>query len=64
MQKMFSDCISLNSLDITTFNTLNCKDFTDMFENDKLDLYIDSTKCQNLMDEIFSNTDINLHDNS
>ena len=49
MQKMFSSCISLSSLDITTFNTQNCNDFTEMFENDNLDLYVDSSICPNLI---------------
>ena len=49
MQKMFSSCISLTSLNITTFNTQNCIDFTEMFENDNLDLYVDSSICPNLI---------------
>ena len=41
MKKMFSSCTSLTSLNISTFNTTNCKDFSNIFENDsKLQLLL------------------------
>ena len=61
MPKMFSSCISLSSLNITTFNTQNCKDFHEMFENDNLDLYVDSSICQNLLNEEIPQTVV-IHD--
>ena len=61
MPYMFASCTKLNSLDISTFNTANCKDFTDMFENDEgLDLYFNFNKCPNLKEKI--PTYVNIHD--
>ena len=54
MKKMFSSCTSLTSLNISTFNTTNCQDFSNIFEKDnrlKL-LYITYNKCQNLYKKI------------
>ena len=53
MGSMFESCIKLSSLDISTFNTSGCKNFTNMFENDEgLNLYIDSKISSNLMQQI------------
>ena len=54
MKKMFSSCTSLTSLNISTFNTTNCQDFSNIFENDsKLQLLlITYKKCKNLYKEI------------
>ena len=53
MQNMFSSCLKLTSLNITTFNTSSCKNFDNIFLNDEnLNLYIDSKMCQNLMEKI------------
>ena len=61
MRNMFGSCMMLSSLDISTFNTKNVKNFTDMFLNDDgLDLYVDFSKCSNLK-EILP-VYINVHD--
>ena len=53
MNYMFGSCTKLNSLDISTFNTTNCKSFTNMFENDKnLNLYINFDITNNLRETI------------
>ena len=53
MQYMFGSCYELTSLDISSFNSNNCKNFTNMFKNDKnLELYINSTLCKNLIDTV------------
>ena len=53
MSYMFSFCNNLISLNISMFNTKNCKDFSDIFENvTNMDIYIDSINCKNLFDEI------------
>ena len=50
MEKMFANCISLKSLDITTFDTQNCNNFEDIFLNDEnLELYYKSNLCPNLI---------------
>ena len=49
MRNMFSSCKKLTSLDITTFNTKNVRDFTHIFHNDDgLILYVNSYLCSNL----------------
>ena len=61
MRNMFSSCKTLTSLDISTFNTKNVKNFTDIFLNDDgLNLYVDFNKCSNLKEYIPIN--INVHD--
>ena len=63
MQNMFKNCTSLTSLNISTFNTVNCQNFTDMFEKDEgLDLYFDFKTCSNLINEIPSY--VKTHDTS
>ena len=53
MEYMFGSCSKLSSLDISTFNTNNCNNFTNMFENDNgLELYVNFTACPNLKSEI------------
>ena len=53
MGYMFASCNNINSLNITMFNIDNCKDFTNMFENDeKLELYFDVEKCDKLKDTL------------
>ena len=53
MEYMFGSCSKLSSLDISTFNTNNCENFTNMFENDNgLELYVNFTACPNLKSEI------------
>ena len=53
MSYMFSSCTALTSLNITMFETENCNNFLNMFENDKeLQIYIDSNKCRNLINFI------------
>ena len=53
MDNMFYSCISLTSLDISSFNIEKCNYFNDMFTNDEvLQLYIDKSKCQKLIDII------------
>ena len=53
MKNMFSSCINLSSLNISTFNTINCNDFSNMFENDiGLQLFISYNKCKNLYEII------------
>ena len=50
MPYMFASCAKLTSLNITSFNTKNVRDFTNIFKDDiNLDLYLDSNKCQNLI---------------
>ena len=49
MRNMFSSCKKLTSLDITTFNTQNVRNFANIFLNDDgLTLYVDFNKCSNL----------------
>ena len=49
MRNMFSSCKKLTSLDITTFNTQNVRDFTEIFLNDDgLTLYVNFYICSNL----------------
>ena len=53
MEYMFGSCLKLSSLDISTFNTKQCLNFTNMFENDEnLTLYINPDSCSNLIDHI------------
>ena len=53
MSGMFSFCKGLNSLNITMFDTRNCTNFSGIFEDIlNMDLYIDSIKCRNLIEEI------------
>ena len=53
MQNMFSSCTKLTSLDISSFNTIRCTDFTNMFDKDEgLNLYINNQTCENLIDKI------------
>ena len=53
MSYMFSYCNNLNSLNISMFDTKNYKNISGMFEDiSKMDLYIDSIKCINLIEEI------------
>ena len=53
MRNMFSSCKKLTSLDITTFNTQNARDLTDIFLNDDgLTLYVDFYFCSNLKEYI------------
>ena len=53
MEYMFGSCSKLTSLDISTFNTNNCDNFTNIFENDNvLELYVNFTACPNLKNEI------------
>ena len=60
---MFSSCNGLKSLDISSFNTGKCRDFTDMFENDEgLNLYINNNTCSNLVENLPSY--INIIDSS
>ena len=63
MDYMFGSCTKLNSLDITTFNTEICKNFTNMFLNDEnLNLYINNDTCSSLVDKIPPY--VNIHNNS
>ena len=49
MQNMFSNCISLTSLNIGTFFTGSALNFTEMFENDRiLVLTMDTKTCANV----------------
>ena len=53
MDYMFGSCTKLVSLDIRTFNTINCNNFTNMFENDNnLELYLNPNTCSNLKDKL------------
>ena len=53
MENMFSLCLNLSSLNITTFNIDNCNSFTNMLENDEgLILYVDTFKCKKLVETI------------
>ena len=53
MEYMFASCLKLSSLNISSFNTKKCKNFTNIFENDKnLNLYFDYEKCSNLVEDI------------
>ena len=53
MGYMFGSCLKLTSLDITTFNTGKCNNFTNMFENDEnLNLYLNYEICNNLKGQI------------
>ena len=53
MDNMFSTCSKLTSLNIGSFNTINCKNFTNMFENDNnLELYLNYQTCSNLKNEL------------
>ena len=56
---MFGYCIKLTSLNISSFDTNNCKNFNDMFiDDDGLKLYIDSRICSNLVKEIPTFVDV------
>ena len=47
---MFANCLSLKTLNITSFNTENCLNFDNMFLNDEnLDLYYKSKNCPNII---------------
>ena len=53
MQYMFASCTKLTSLDIRTFETSTCKNFTNMFENDQnLDLYYNMQTCSNMKETL------------
>ena len=53
MKNMFSSCTKLTSLNITSFNTTICTNFTNMFEDDNvLNLYINSKICPNLKEQL------------
>ena len=53
MEYMFGSCTKIKSLNITTFNTLNCINFTGMFENDKnMNLYLNYNNTSNLLPQI------------
>ena len=53
MQYMFNSCFWLKSLDLTSFNTQKCTDFTGIFENDEgLNLYIKNNTCSNLVGQL------------
>ena len=61
MEYMFGSCTKIKSLNIITFNTLNCINFTGMFENDKnLDLYLNFNNTSNLLSHLPSY--VNIHD--
>lgn len=51
---MFEECNSLTSLNLSSFNTNNCKKFDDIFKgcNEKLNVVIDKQKAQNMIDVI------------
>jgi surface protein len=49
MENLFANCLSLKSLDITSFNTQNCQIFDNIFLNDEnLTLYYKAKNCPNL----------------
>ena len=58
MENMFSSCTSLTSLNISTFNTTNCNNFSNMFENDGLQLFISYHMCKILYEVIPDNINI------
>ena len=63
MNYMFGGCTKLNSLDISTFNTINCKSFTNMFENDtNLHLYLNFDNTKNLRETLPNY--INIHNST
>ena len=54
MTKIFANCASLTSLNLSSFNTNNCKKFDGIFKgcNEKLSIVIDKQKAQNMIDVI------------
>jgi len=63
MNYMFGGCTKLSSLDISTFNTINCKGFTNMFENDtNLNLYLNFDNTKNLRETLPNY--INIHNST
>ena len=50
---MFAYCNELKELDIRTFNTENCINLDDMFENcNGLQLYLNEKNCSNLIEKL------------
>ena len=53
MNNLFDSCINLKSLDLSSFNTEFCKDYTDMFKNDEdLVIVIDKQYNEKLIDNL------------
>ena len=64
MQYAFGNLVKLTSLDLTQLNTTDCKNFTNIFENDNnLVLYIYSKTQENLKEYITQHyPNIEVHD--
>ena len=53
MESMFNSCKDLKYLDLTSFNTENCKKFSNMFANtENMTVLVNSNNCNNMITEI------------
>ena len=53
MSSMFESCVNLKSLDLSSFVTNKCKDFTNIFKNDNgLVIIIDENNNQKLIENL------------
>ena len=58
MRSMFSNCNELRYVDLSSFNTKQCRYFNDMFKNTvNLTAKVNRENCQNMIDAITDDVD-------